>query len=204
MVRVVAILCILAGMSGCKNEGTAPDAALPDATESTAKAFELLDANADGLLSAEEISGSPGLMVGATRIDANGDGDISRDEFEEYFSLFAEAGTRITALYGTQVIYDGQPLSGVAVTLQPEPFLDGAVKPAQGVTDENGYCEVTAEGFNYDGVQTGFYRVLFSMQDGAGQEMIPARYNTESTIGIEVSDAAVEIEGGIIWELYSR
>jgi hypothetical protein len=42
------------------------------------------------------------------------------------------------------------------------------------------------------------------MQDGSGQELIPAKYNTETDIGIEVSNAADELEGGIIWELYSR
>jgi hypothetical protein len=204
MVRIVVVVCLLGGLAGCQKVGTAPNATLPDAAESTAKAFELLDRNSDNLLSPDEIANNPGLQLGKQRIDTDGDGSISSVELKAYLDGFTEAGTVLMALYGTQVMYDGQPLAGATVALVPEPFLEGVVKPARGITDGNGYCELSAEGFNYDGVQIGFYRVSISMQDGSGQELIPAKYNTETDIGIEVSNAADELEGGIIWELYSR
>jgi hypothetical protein len=205
MVRIVVVFCLLGGLAGCQKEGAAPNATLPDAAESTAKAIELLDADGDGMLSTVEVENSPGLQIGIKRIDTDGDGKVSSSELEEYFNAFAEAGTLLVALYGTQVMYDGEPLAGATVTLVPEPFLKDAVKPATCVTDKDGYCDLTAEGFNYDGVQIGFYRVTISMLDGAGQELIPDRYNTNTELGIEISDAAVELEGsGVIWELYSR
>ena len=200
----IVALTFIVGMTGCQSQGTAPDAPLPDPAKSTARAFELLDANDDGLISADELATSPGLRLGATRIDTGGDGNISPEELEAYFIAFDEAGALLVALYGIQVTYDGQPLVGATVTLNPEPFLEGQIKSAQGVTDANGYCELKAEGFNYDGVQIGFYGVSISMQDESGQEKIPTKYNTDTDIGIEVSKAAVELEDGVIWKLYSR
>jgi hypothetical protein len=71
--------------------------------------------------------------------------------------------------------------------LEPEKFLGSGVKPASGVTDRDGSAALKAEGQDLPGVQFGFYRVRISKKDGQGRETLPARYNTQTTLGCEIA-----------------
>ena len=86
-----------------------------------------------------------------------------------------------------------RPVDGVTVTLKPEAFLVPAVEPAVGTTNHLGLVypmiefddpEIVKQGIS--GVRPGMYRVEFSKQDANGKESIPAKYNTESNLGVEV------------------
>jgi hypothetical protein len=53
-------------------------------------------------------------------------------------------------------------------------------------------------------VQLGLYRIAVSLKEG-DRELIPAKYNTETELGVEVSGpASQEIKHGVQLELYSR
>ena len=92
------------------------------------------------------------------------------------------------------VTLDNRPLEGATVTLTPEPFLGEHVLPASGVTDSGGLASQTiAEEFRVEpritGVQCGWYKVGISkLKDG--QEIVPAKYNRDTTLGCEVAPGA--------------
>jgi hypothetical protein len=90
------------------------------------------------------------------------------------------------------VTLDGQPLAGAQVLFEPEAFLGDEIKKATGTTNQFGDVapviakEDRANPTLPGGVHFGLYKVRISKQAG-GKETIPARYNSETTIGQEVS-----------------
>ena len=63
------------------------------------------------------------------------------------------------------------------------------MKAAEGTTRNDGTTHILISPSNPDeaGVHLGFYRVEISKKGADGKELIPARYNTESELGIEVA-----------------
>lgn len=204
LMTVVLMTAVLMTSAGCpKLSGERANAPLPDPDETAAAAMAKYDGNGDGSLSADEIAGSPGLVVAKTRIDVDGDGQLNEQEIVDYFDLYIEAGVTLKTVEVTATL-DGRPLVGATVTLIPDDIHSDATKQATAVTGSGGRCQLVSEGATYPAVQMGLYRVTVSLDDGGG-EQIPAKYNTESDIGIEVSaPAASEIKHGVQLELYSR
>jgi hypothetical protein len=91
-----------------------------------------------------------------------------------------------------RVTLDGQPLVDATVTLEPETFLGDEMKPAVGATNQSGATspaipkEQRPDPKLPGGAQLGLYRVRISKIVN-GKETIPARYNTETILGQEVS-----------------
>ena len=56
--------------------------------ERAARLVEMLDADGDGALSAEELASRPGPQMIFDRIDADGDGTISQEEFDDAVEQF--------------------------------------------------------------------------------------------------------------------
>src|SRR5262249_28677062 len=115
------------------------------------------------------------------------DGKLSLQEIAERLSTFYQSSTVAQRSLGCQVLYDGNPLAGAQVTFVPEKFLGPAVKQASGKTDANGQAAIQIEGGADPGVHLGYYRVEVSRKDAAGKETLPARYNTQTTLGQEVA-----------------
>ncbi len=95
------------------------------------------------------------------------------------------------------VSLDGHPVPGVNVVYEPETFMGDELKPAICTTDDFGTgCPSIPKDQRLDprlnGVPMGFYLVKFSKIVN-GRETIPAKYNTATTIGQEVSADVPEI-----------
>ena len=195
----------LALLGGCIRQGTRVGAALPDPKESAAAAIQTLDTDSDGQISGAELDKSPGLKAGLSRIDRDGSGGISEAEIRQHLQEYHDTGLSLMSL-DCRVAVNGKQVPGINVTLTPEPFLGEEIKPAHGVTDSMGACMLVAEGAKRPGVQIGLYRISVSRKDDrSGQELIAARYNEETELGVEVSNAASdEIGNGLLLAVKTR
>jgi hypothetical protein len=89
---------------------------------------------------------------------------------------------------GGQVRRRNQPLAGATVRLIPDEILTN-LKAAEGITDPRGYIDFRIPGSDSPGVQPGIYRVEVSLKDASGKEHIPAKYNSQTELGLEVGAA---------------
>ena len=88
----------------------------------------------------------------------------------------------------------------------PEPFLGGAVEEATGVTDASGTAvlaiadeKLPSHLKGISGVRSGFYKVEITHPD----KNIPAKYNTETTLGHEIASDGV-VAFTVVHDLKSR
>jgi EF hand len=171
----------LLGLFGCADQRRVEAPSL-DPEAAADRALADYDKNHDGFLDARELESCPALKGGMKRLDKDGDGRLSRDEILARLQDFADSNV---GLYVTtvKVHLDGKPLAGADVTLEPEPFMCGAIKAAQGTTNDAGHAIPRTQP-DVPGCQFGFYRVRISKKDSSGKELIPVRY--ESSLGAEV------------------
>jgi hypothetical protein len=144
-------------------------------------AMEELDGNADGLLDANELAKSPGLAAGARHIDRNSDGSVSADELESRFKQLSETKLAIRGR-GFRLTYRRRPLAGAHVRFVPEPFLEGVIEPAEGVTDDQGVVHPSAGVEGLGGLRIGYYRV----EATSSAIPLPAEFNSQSKLGVDV------------------
>ncbi len=165
-------------------------------------AFAEFDANHDGALDADELAKCPSLLAARAAIDKDGDGRLT--EAELVARLKSYQGNRgAVKLFPCRVLLNDQPLATATVTLEPEKFLGPTFTPATGTTMAAGdtvvsATDVKAKGFS--GVYCGLYRVRISAKDAAGKEVVPDRYNTATTLGLEVP-ADAEPGKGFVFRL---
>ena len=176
---------VLLGVSGCT--GRSLHVALPDLDPGkvAASALDTLDQNGDGAIAGEELEHCPSLKNSLGSIDKNGDRRLTADEIEARLRKYLDDQIGVQSLT-CFVSLDGRPLVGAEIVLQPESFLENAIQPALGTTAQDGAAVMMTADGKLPGVQPGFYRVRISKVIG-GKEQIPARYNTESELGHEVS-----------------
>jgi hypothetical protein len=144
-----------------------------------------LDKDSDGKLSAEELEAAPGLKYCARLLDetyGDGDGLLSRDEIKDRLEEYVEMRVGLTAFTCT-VRLDGRPLVGASVRLVPEAFLGDVIQTLEAISKGNGEVEFLTEGISVSVVPLGMYRVEITSLDF----QIPAKYNSQTTLGIEVS-----------------
>lgn len=79
---------VIAGMAIAIPFGSAMAAS--DAAEAAAASWATMDADADGALSPEEVAGTP-WEAKFDQMDANGDGKVTKDEFEAYMKAMKKA-----------------------------------------------------------------------------------------------------------------
>ncbi len=190
--------CLACGLVGC---GGGSDLSPPDISPEAvaAKAIKQCDKNGDGVLDAAELEDCPSLKSALKLIDTNRDGKVSADELAARLTKLVES--RIGRVnVGCTVSLDGTPLEGATVRLIPETFMGDSCKAASATTEGNGSGRFKLEGEAREGVQWGYYRVEVSKKDGAGQEQLPERYNTKSTLGYEV---APDMRLGVLLKLTS-
>jgi len=167
-------------------------------------AMEQYDTDQDGTVKGPELEKAPSLKAAIKQLDANSDGGVSADEVSDRVGKWQESKVGLMSLACT-VKLNGKPLEGATVTFDPEKFLGTEVKPATGTTDKNGIANVSIEVEKGEpgGVACGLYLVRISKQAG-GTEVIPAKYNTETTLGKEVAlDAEGMQEAMVEFELTS-
>lgn len=181
----LGMLLILSGLIGCGN--SVPPRVVPDLPDASApsKALELYDTNHDGLLDAKELEQAPGLKAALKQVDTNNDGKISEQEIAARIQAWAELRNgRIQT--NCLVLHNGKPLAGAKVLFVPEKFLGGTIQPGSGTTTVSGFANVSAPYAadpSVQGLAPGFYRVEITKEG----EKIPAKYNTETTLGAEVA-----------------
>jgi hypothetical protein len=143
------------------------------------------------------LDNAPSLSAARAQIDSNEDGKITAKEIADRISEWHDSRM------GSQTVNcivrkGGLPLDGATVTFDPEEFLGTKVQAATGVTDKSGIAGVSMPGSDPPGVAPGLYLVRITKQ---GEE-IPAKYNTETTLGQEVAiDAAQLGFGSVNFEL---
>ena len=142
------------------------------------------DTDGDGVISGEELEKLPSFEKALTRIDHNGDGAVSAEEIANRVREWqsSEIGRMVLTC---SVNKGGQPLEGATVTFVPEEFLGDNLQTATGVTDEHGVASVSVPVADdkIRGVAPGWYRVRITKEG----ENIPAKYNTETILGLEVA-----------------
>ncbi|MCA9269005.1 MAG: hypothetical protein KDA41_11070, partial [Planctomycetales bacterium] len=76
----------------------------------------------------------------------------------------------------------------------PEPFLANVIEPATGTTNASGMSapaidpsKLPSDMAGVKGVRAGFYRVEITHPT----KKLPAKYNTETTLGLEVSNESL-------------
>lgn len=178
--------------------------------ESAAKsAMAQYDADNDGKVDKAELKSAPGLSAALDRIDENGDGAVEAVELSTMIQekwLDAKGGIIIV---GVKVFMNNRPLDGATVTFEPEEFLGGVVHPATGLTDADGFTpmELAKEHRPHEnvraGVAPGLYLVRISKEVN-GKELIPAKYNEETTLGVEVAVRASYMPGSAEFRLRKR
>ena len=169
-------------MAGCSGDRIAIPKVSPE--EAARIALAELDANGDGLIDEEEAAKSPGLA--SCIKNWSPDGKLSADKIIERYRAYADSEVGIVGIH-YRVFLDGRPLQGATVTFIPERLMGPNVKPATGVSDELGFVFLKIAGEEVEGVHRGVYRIEVSKKDAAGNETIPARYNSETTIGQEIA-----------------
>ncbi|MFM7245345.1 MAG: hypothetical protein ACKO40_14400 [Planctomycetaceae bacterium] len=189
---VIAAAVLIGGFAaGCSGRPARVRQPSIDAAAAAARALETYDKDRNGSIAGAELDASPALKSALERLDANRDGEVSADEIAERINAWKAMKTALTSVR-CLVTQDGRPLPGAAVTFEPESFLGEHVKTATGQTNQFGDAAPTvADADKPDpslpgGVHFGFYTVRIS-KAGNGRDGVPARYNTKSTLGLEVA-----------------
>jgi hypothetical protein len=122
---------------------------------------------------------------------------VSADEVSARIEAWQATGMGLTS-FGLTVTLDGRPLEDATVTLEPEAFLGDDIRTAVGTTDMFGTAgpsvpkDQRPDAATPPGLALGLYQVKISKLVG-GREIIPPRYNTQTTLGQEVAPDVPEI-----------
>ncbi len=199
----IALILSVSFLAGCSRRPSAPRKPALNPAAAGRAAVEMYDANGDGKLDATELQQCPALLMALPRADADGDGALSAAEIAARVEGWFASGT--TMMDATPLVtLDGQPLEGAEVVFEPEEFLGEGFKECRGVTDATGRAAVSGADSRYPGVYVGAYRVRISKVVD-GQETLPARYNSQSELGVEVADDhGIELPARLEFHLKSR
>ncbi len=196
----IALICI----AGCSSHPGALRPPRVNPAKATQAAISEFDRNGDGELSKAEWSKSPELTVVAKRADANGDDKLTADEIRAAIEEWQQnaVGPRQVPF---SVSLNDRPLSGATVRLVPAEFFGPELKPATSETGPGGggFLTMAPEDMPPSApkmalVEPGWYRVEVTHPT----RKIPARYNTESTLGIEITSSNPGPQG-VHWSLSS-
>jgi hypothetical protein len=190
-ITIGARCCCCLLLAGCSHT---PDRIAPpkiDAAAAGKQAIELYDANHDGVISDKELDKCPAIKSAIKRYDTGGDGKVTANNITARIDKWLESKSGVMTVQ-VVVRLDGTPLDDATVTFEPEPFLGSGVPTATGKTDSNGVIVPKSEATSLPGLPPGLYKIRISKQSG-GREIIPARYNTNTTLGAEVALDSDEI-----------
>lgn len=139
--RFVCGIVVVAGCAsiyGCRRGATGGND-MPSVQPGAAaiKAIELYDKDGNGALNESELADCPGILAARNRYDTDGNREISQREIESRLTAVYASGTPWVTV-NCQILQNGRPLAGATVRFVPEPFLEDAVLPASGKTDNQG------------------------------------------------------------------
>ena len=199
-------LALSVALAGCRYQLPALKPPKFDPEAASTAAMNQYDANSDGKIDKSELASAPGINSSLDRIDADNDGAVTADEIAEMIQeKWIDAGAGIMRV-AVEVTLNRKPLAGATVTFEPETFLGDVIHPATGATDDTGYCPISMamehmpDENNRSGVKPGLYLVRISKEVN-GKELIPAKYNAETTLGVEVAARASYMPGAAKFEL---
>ncbi|MBN2578025.1 MAG: hypothetical protein JXB10_03460 [Pirellulales bacterium] len=169
-----------------------------DPAEAGKAALKQYDQNKDGKLDAAELEKAPAMKLALPRLDKNGDKALSAEEIAERVKRWQtkEPGRRLLRI---TITHNGEPLEGAEVKLVPEKFIGADMEAAVGKTSPSGTVSPSGK-MGPDGLagcSPGFYRVVITK---AG-ESIPARYNTQTVLGLDSSEDSDELYRGVRFDL---
>ncbi len=170
-------------MAGCGPTPVAIPKFDPDAI--AARAMEMYDKNKDGRLDAAELERCPALKHALKQIDPE-KLDLTEEDLVKRLTIFQKSGVGIMGVRCT-VMGGAGPVKDVTVTYVPEAFMADVIKPASGVSDEEGIVHLKVAGEPVNGVNLGYYRIEASLKDASGNETLPAEFNKDSKMGQEVA-----------------
>jgi len=192
-------------MAGCNSGPGAIQPPNVDPDDAAVAAIAENDSNGDGTLSQDEWSASPVLAAVAEQYDTSGDRVLGVEEIAEGIRFWQEGpvGARAVAF---RVTFNGRPLSGATVRLVPASFLGEAVKAASGESGPTGTGklrlrpeDIPKNAPNMALMQPGLYRVEITHPS----VKIPPKYNSQTTLGIEISGSNPGPQG-ITWSLTAK
>jgi hypothetical protein len=200
--QIPMVLLVAAGCSG------RPGAVRPadvNAASAARRAIELFDKNGDGQLAKDEWANSPALSAVAATYDKDRNHTLTADEISAGINEWKQAGVGARVVPFT-VQWNGQRLSGAKVRLVPAPFLDDVLKPATGDAGPGGagQLSLSAEDRPRNAptiplMQPGLYQVEITHPT----TKIPAKYNSATTLGIEITSGNPGPDGAV-WNLTSK
>ncbi len=158
---------------------------------SAAQAMELYDKDGDGFIAGDELDKAPGIKAAIKNLDQDRDGKVSQQEIADRVDSWAKTGLGMMTL-SCEVTLDGGLLDGAQVKFVPEPFLSNVILQAEGETSLVGTTNLRVPADKLPspdmppGIQLGLYQVQISKKQG-DKELVPAKYNTETVLGQEVS-----------------
>jgi hypothetical protein len=168
------------------------------ASGAAAKAMELYDTNKDSKISGAELDKCPGLKASLKVMKTDKDKGITSEMIVERIKRWQASGVGRTSM-SCQVVRGGQPLVDATVKFVPEKFLaDWLTETATGKTNQTGTAMVslpiteTGPDAPPPGICPGIYRVEIT-KDGV---QIPAKYNTNTEFGQEVSLDNLDMQRG--------
>lgn len=192
----MSMFALAVGCSGGPSRVVAPSIDPEDAAE---QAMQMYDTDGDGFVAGSELENAPGLTAAMTTLDTDGDEKVSAEEVAERIRAWQQTGVGITSIR-CKVMLKNRPLQGATVTFDPEEFLGDEIQAAVGVSGPLGELSPKIPKENRPrpdsppGLQLGIYQVRVSKMVN-GTETIPAKYNTETVFGQEVSNDDPAIQG---------
>jgi hypothetical protein len=195
---------IASAMCGCSAK-TPDRVAAPaiDPSAMAAKAMALYDTNKDGVLSGDELNKCPAIKT-SIKLFSSGDGKVTADSIAAELQKMKDSKVGIMSLIAN-VKLDGAELEGAKVQLEPEPFMAGAISSASGMTNAKGSASlvIDSQGGGPRGANPGLYKVRITKQVN-GHEIISARYNTDTELGIDVAQDNLDLMSQLRFDLKSR
>ena len=178
---------LLLGLIGCSRgpSRVKPPDINPESAAS--EAIRLYDTNSDGALDETELAKCPAILMDAKTYDVDSNGKITQEEIAARIAGLRKNRVGLTGL-SCHVKLNGLPLKNATVDFDPEPYLGTDIKSAHGITDDTGVAEmaIRPEELAQDqqdlkAIHYGTYKVRVTHS----KVKIPARYNTETTLGYE-------------------
>jgi hypothetical protein len=194
MRKLLLAVVVVPLLAGCSGGSVAPaPRATYDAAGVSQAALNLLDKNKNGQIEGAELDASPALKAALPAIDRNRDKSLSASELQQRVEQYVKLGQLSVSC---TVTLDGRALAGATVTFEPEPFLGAGLKPVTTTTDKDGVSGMfQVDGKSFATLPPGLYRIRVT-KDGTN---LPARFNTQTTLGREVyadprqGDATIEL-----------
>ncbi len=178
-------------LSGCGPKPLTVPKFDPDAIAHSA--MEEYDKNKDGKLDPEELENCPALKNALLQIAGPEKSYLTEEDLAKRLEKFQKSRVGLAGIV-CRVIRGGKGVKDVTVTFIPEKFMGGTIKPASGISDEEGDVVMRTEGESLPGLNLGYYRIEVSQKDEQGNELLPPRFNKESKFGQEVcNDRAVAV-----------